>query len=199
MLQPWHHIGFHSLIQISTILPRHHFFTYVTPPSSTRPSHNPVEILIHTFISSRLFYWNSLLFGLPSAHLHEYRQHSTARLFTHTCLRDHITPILKQLHWLQVPDHTWCKLLITHKALNYPHPRMTPTSSLPLSDPRWYLEVPTLHLPALPSGTPSLNKSETWTYDRISNHFLKVTCSSWHFLNPHLNNIPLFICLLMYI
>ena len=67
---------------------------------------------MQAFISSRLDNVNSLLYGLPDYLLYGlpdyqverlHRIHNTAaRSLTQTRKYDHITPILKDLHWLPV-------------------------------------------------------------------------------------------------
>ena len=79
------------------------------------------EILIHAFVSSKLDNCNSLLFGLPQHRLQrlQYIQNCAARILTGTKKKDHITPILKDLHWLPVLERINFKiLLLTFKTVN---------------------------------------------------------------------------------
>ena len=77
--------------------------------------------LIHAFISSRLDYGNSLLAGLPDTELLKLQkvQNTAARILTRTKRYEHISPILKQLHWLKVKDRIDFKvLMLTYKCLH---------------------------------------------------------------------------------
>ena len=62
------------------------------------------EKIVHAFVSSKLDYCNSLLFNVPANQLHRLQrlQHIAARIITLTRSSEHITPILKSLHWLPV-------------------------------------------------------------------------------------------------
>ena len=62
------------------------------------------KTLVHAFISSRLDYCNSLLYGIVDGLLKKLLsiQNAAARLITGTRRCDHITPVLQQLHWLPV-------------------------------------------------------------------------------------------------
>ena len=78
------------------------------------------ETLIHAFISSRLDYCNSLLFGVPECHLHKSQrvQNVAARLIFQESRICHITPLLKSLHWLPVKYRIVFKMiLIAFKAI----------------------------------------------------------------------------------
>ena len=60
--------------------------------------------LVQSFVTSRLDYGNSLLFGIDSASLDKLQrlQNTAARIVSLTKKFDHITPVLKSLHWLPV-------------------------------------------------------------------------------------------------
>ena len=78
-------------------------------------------MLVHAFISSRLDYCNALLYGLPDTLQGKVQRvlHIAARVVTQTPPRDHITPVLKDLHWLPVHLRSIYKiLLMTYKALH---------------------------------------------------------------------------------
>ena len=64
------------------------------------------ERLIHVFISSRIDNCNSLYSGLPVAEIEKLQrvQNAAARLLTGSKRTEHITPTLRNLHWL--PDWT---------------------------------------------------------------------------------------------
>lgn len=84
-------------------------------------SNDALKTVVHAFISSKLDYCNSLLAGIPECVMKklQYLQNSAARVVTDTRKNDHITPILKELHWLPVRSRVDFKiLLLTHKALH---------------------------------------------------------------------------------
>ena len=84
------------------------------------------ETLIHAFVTSKIDHCNSLLSGLNQNQIQklQYVQNSAARLLTGTRKQEHITPILKKLHWLPVTARIRFKiLLMTFKCLNLLAPR----------------------------------------------------------------------------
>ena len=65
------------------------------------------KTIVHALVTSRLDYCNLLLYGLPANHLVKMQclQNACTRVITRTGRRSHITPVLKELHWL--PVHQW--------------------------------------------------------------------------------------------
>ena len=84
------------------------------------------EKLIHAFITSRLDYCNSLLYGVPDHHMQKLQRvmNSSARLIFCAPKHCHITPLLQQLHWLPIRLRIEFKnLLITFKVLQGSAPK----------------------------------------------------------------------------
>ena len=67
-------------------------------------SKNSLKRLVNALVISRLDYSNSLLYGVPKYELEKLQrvQNTAARLYTWTSKFDHITPALKDLHWLPI-------------------------------------------------------------------------------------------------
>ena len=63
-----------------------------------------VKTLVHAFISSRLDYCNSLLVGVSGDVLNRLQsvQNAAARMVTGTRKYDHMTHVLRGLHWLPI-------------------------------------------------------------------------------------------------
>ena len=79
------------------------------------------ETVVHAFISSKLDNLNSLLYGLPCIRLNKLQrvQNAAARLVKQIRKREHITPVLYELHWLPVRQRIEYKIiLLTFKGLH---------------------------------------------------------------------------------
>src|ERR1043165_7263504 len=78
-----------------------------------------------SIVHSKLVYCNSLFLNLESAQLKRLQliQNSLARAVTRTPKHRHITPILKSLHWLKMPERIHFKVLsLTYNSLQYSKP-----------------------------------------------------------------------------
>ena len=77
------------------------------PPTACRT-------IVHALVMSRLDYCNAVLYGLPDTQLQKLQlvQNAAARLVTGTHRREHITPVLFDLHWLPIRQRIQFKLLL---------------------------------------------------------------------------------------
>ena len=95
------------------------------------------EQMIHAFVSTKLDYANSLLYGIPEYLLYKLQkvQNTAARIVCQLTKYHHITGVLKDLHWLPIRQRIVFKILmITYKALND-------------KAPKYISELLTLHVP----------------------------------------------------
>src|SRR5215469_8660469 len=94
----------------------------VTPDSSSFLDYNTAVSLANSLVSSRLDFCNSLLYGLPNSSIRRLQlvQNSLARvIFSMAKKRDHITPLLHELHWLPIEQRIIYKTaVITFKVLH---------------------------------------------------------------------------------
>ena len=89
-------------------------------------NHTALEQIIHAFITSRLDFCNALLCGVPSTVLSRLQrvQNVCARILTNHPRHEHITPVIKALHWLPVAYRIKYKvLMLVYKSLHEMAPR----------------------------------------------------------------------------
>src|SRR6218665_1896132 len=111
----------------------------------------PVPTIVTSIVHSNLDHCNYLFLNLDSTQIQRFQliQNSLTLAFTRTPRHHHITPVLKSLHWLKIPERIHFKVLsLTYNSLQFFQPTylrelftMQPTRStrssscLPLSQP----------------------------------------------------------------
>jgi hypothetical protein len=84
-------------------------------------SYKSFETLIHAFVTSRLDYCNSLLTGASQKDIKKLQllQNYSARMLFNKRKHDHVTPLLKRLHWLPIQERIVFKtMVLTYKSIN---------------------------------------------------------------------------------
>ena len=84
-------------------------------------SKEDTQTLVHAFITSRLDFCNSVLYGASASLITQMQhvQNAAARIVVKSRKYEHVSPILRSLHWLPVRSRICFKvLLIVYKALH---------------------------------------------------------------------------------
>jgi len=82
-------------------------------------SQEALVAVVHAFVTSRIDYCNSLLYGISKYNINRLQriQNSVARIVA--SVSKYVTPIFRKLHWLPVEQRIQFKMLLTtYKAIN---------------------------------------------------------------------------------
>ena len=130
------------------------------------------KTLVHAFVTSKVNYCNSLLYGVPKYLLQRLQRvlNYAARIVFKSNKYDHITPLLRELHWLPIQQRIEFKiLLMTFKALNKQAPTYltdllisyTPSRSL-RSSSKNLLKIPMYNLKSYGGRSFALASAVLW-------------------------------------
>ena len=138
--------------------------------------------LANSLVSSKLDYCNSLYFGISTKNLSKLQriQNSLARAITFTSKRQHISPVLKDLHWLPVKERIDFKIcLLTYKSLKNHQPVYLHET----------LSIPSHSIFTRSSQSRALSKHVTHT-NAGSRAFSVAAPKLWNLLPPSIRTAP---------
>ena len=137
--------------------------------------------IAHALVMSRLDYCNAVLYGLPDAQLRKLQlvQNAAARLVTGTYRREHITPVLFDLHWLPIRQWIQFKLLLLVYQCTH---QLAPTYLMDLVAP----EVPARSLRSAEQNLLTVKRYNLERYGRRS--FSVAGPSLWNALTSVITN-----------
>jgi hypothetical protein len=107
-------------------------------PVCKQVDRSTAQSILQAFVSSRLDYCNVLYAGLPTTKLARLQriQNAAARLYSGCSRYEHITPVLRELHWLPVASRVVFKVAtIVYKA----HHNLAPNYIVELCPPAGHL------------------------------------------------------------
>src|SRR6218665_1189809 len=91
------------------------FFLVINPflDQKQPPTSKTASTIATSIVHSKLDYCNSLFLNLDSTQMQRLQliQNSLSRAVTRTTRQHHITPVLKSLHWLKVPERIHFKAI----------------------------------------------------------------------------------------
>ena len=141
------------------------------------------KTLMSAFVLSRIDYCNSLLVGLPDTKLNRLQriQNNAARVVLGGRKRDHVTPLLKSLHWLPV------KARIEYKIATLCYRCFHSTAPSYLSD-LLTVHIPTRTLRSADAGHFCVPRVKLSTYGKRS--FSHIGPKTWNSLPRHVRDSP---------
>lgn len=117
-------------------------FYYIRQLRQIRPllNHNSAVVLANSLVFSKLDFCNSLYSGLPQSKLHQLQlvQNALARaIFPGSRKRDHVSPLLRRLHWLPIEQRILFKVAtLTFKTLQFKSPSYLSSLLVPMTTTR---------------------------------------------------------------
>ena len=144
---------------------------------------NAVKTLTQSIVISRLDYCNSVCIGLPMKSIHRLQlaQNAAARVVKRTPKREHMTPVLRDLHWLPMIKRVQFKiLLLVFKSLHCEAP------SYVCDLLNWY--HPNRHLRSANTTSLVPNRNETITFGKRLMD--TASASLWNFLPDEIKCAP---------
>jgi len=112
--------------QVTALCRSAYYYLRQLHPAVRSLSTDAARTLVQAFISCHLDYCNSLMSGMANSLVRKVQsvQNAVARLVSGASRREHITPVLRELHWLPVHQQIHVKLsCLMHKSLSEQAPQ----------------------------------------------------------------------------